>query len=106
MKKYRIDVLSRVSTKRVNGLAASRLTRIFGVTVRRVPTPVDEIESRRLPTPEMLFQANHAIPTSWFPDGTSLLFSEWADGGIWRLPTSGGGEIGGRTGLPALTGPG
>ncbi len=38
---------------------------------------------------ELLFQSKQAIPASWLPDGTSLLFSEWVDGGIWRLSTEG-----------------
>jgi serine/threonine protein kinase/Tol biopolymer transport system component len=33
---------------------------------------------------ELLMPSSHAIPGSWLPDGESLLYTEWNEGGIWR----------------------
>ena len=38
---------------------------------------------------ELLFQSSHAIPASWLPDGKSLLFCEWVEGGIWKMSPEG-----------------
>lgn len=38
---------------------------------------------------ELLHRSSHAIPGSWLPDGSSLLFSEWVEGGIWQIEPEG-----------------
>jgi serine/threonine-protein kinase len=38
---------------------------------------------------ELLHRSSHAIPGSWLPDGRTLLFSEWVEGGIWRIEPEG-----------------
>jgi Tol biopolymer transport system component len=42
--------------------------------------------------PEILHHSSHAIPGRWLPGGESLLFSEWVEGGIWKLSPGGDRE--------------
>lgn len=42
--------------------------------------------------PELLFRSSHAVPTSWFPDGRSLLFYNLVEDGIWKLTPDGDEE--------------
>jgi Tol biopolymer transport system component len=39
--------------------------------------------------PELLHPSHHAIPGSWLADGKSLLFSEWVEGGVWKIAPEG-----------------
>jgi serine/threonine protein kinase/Tol biopolymer transport system component len=40
--------------------------------------------------PELLHRSSRAIPTNWSPDGMTLLFQEYIEGGIWKLSLEGG----------------
>jgi Tol biopolymer transport system component len=59
--------------------------------------------------PELLVQTGHALPGSWVNDGRALLYTEWDEGGIYRVQIEGERtpepllNTGRRQGFPAVS---
>jgi serine/threonine-protein kinase len=42
--------------------------------------------------PDLLSRSSQAIPACWTPDGADVIYTEWVEGGIWRVPGTAGGQ--------------
>ena len=43
--------------------------------------------------PELLYRSTHAVPANWTPNGSTLLFHELVEGGIWKLSPEDDGNV-------------